>query len=141
MAQSEHSDEKLSEEELLEIAKSTRTTDESERPDEVTEFILANSIKPSITEWIEGQQVYWNYRIWCIANKLKFKDRVPFHKEFSKRFNKKMVHTGMYGYGIEDSMRFRLTPAEWFKMRKQFRDEKSKKAKKRRKVPRPKPEL
>lgn len=139
MGQSEQSDKEL--QELLELAKSKPTVDESERIDEIEEFILANGIRPSTKEWIESQPIYWYYRKWCIANNIKFKGRLPFNKMFRKRFNTKMSNTGFTAYGIEDSMRFKLSQDEWFKMRKQFRDERTKNAKKRRKVPGTKPKL
>ena len=136
MGQSEHSDK-----DLLEIAKSKPTVDETEKADEITDFILALNLKPSLTEWAKLQDVHWAYRKWCIANKIKPTKRIFFHDAFRARFNTKSGNGNRF-YGIENSKQFELSQEEWFKMRKQYRDEKQrKKTTKRRKVPRPKPEL
>lgn len=112
-------------EELLSIAKKEPR---AEKLTQVEQFILDLNVKSSDEARVDGPSVYWVYKRWCSENDKEIANRKKFHKEFGKKF-KRRRNDKFRSYYV-DATPFKLSKDEWWEMRRDYRAEKEKKAKK-----------
>lgn len=108
-------------EELLNLAKSEKTTYENSGYTDIEYFIIDCNIQPSETERVDILLIHWYYIKWCISKKIKPLFLDNFGKYFIKRFKRYKAERRRQYY-VKNSDQFNVSQDELWQIRKYHRE-------------------